>query len=246
MICYIDIEHRNALRDPRTRTEHEAHCADIKRKLEDTSGVECIVRRYQRITQEWLDRTGAQALILSGNVTDWMEYSEAELRELRLIIREAALPILGLCGGLQLIGLAHGASLGPMRLLDEGEKDPNADYAAGYLKEWGFEPVRVLKADPTFDDLEEPVFLEAHYWELKDVPSGFELLASTDTCRVQAIRQIGRPVYGTQFHPEAYIESPLDSGNWLINLVYPGGYAKKQPDGRTFLTNYFRVAGVLR
>jgi GMP synthase-like glutamine amidotransferase len=245
MICYVDLEHREALRDPHSRAEHEAYCAEIKRKLERTSHVECIVRRYEEIRRDWLAANPVQALILSGNVTDWAEYGELELRELHHIIRDASLPILGLCGGLQLIGLAHGAPLGPMRLLNEGEKDPNADYAAGYLKEWGFKPVRVLQADPIFENLAAPVFLEAHYWELKEVPSGFELLATTDACRIQAIRQIGKPVYGTQFHPEAYIESPVDYRNWLLNLVYPAGYTKQQLDGRQLLEDFFRVVGVV-
>jgi GMP synthase-like glutamine amidotransferase len=244
MICYVDLEHRKALQDPCTAREHAAYCADIRRKLEATSLVECTVRRYEEITQRWLDSTDVQALILSGNVTDWVEYSESELRELHHIIRDASLPILGLCGGLQLIGLAHHVPLGPMRVLRAGEKDPNADYASGYLKEWGFKQVRVLQADPVFDGLQAPVFLEAHYWELKEVPSGFELLASTDACRIQAIKQIGKPIYGTQFHPEAYIESPADRHNWLVRLVYPEGYVQKQPDGRQLLENFFRVVGV--
>lgn len=68
--------------------------------------------------------------------------------------------------------------------------------------------------------------------------------SSTDVCRIQAIKRIGRPVYGTQFHPEAYIVDPADRRSWLVDLVYPDGHATKRPDGRGLLINFFRTAGV--
>ncbi|MGD2145564.1 MAG: gamma-glutamyl-gamma-aminobutyrate hydrolase family protein [Anaerolineae bacterium] len=245
MICYVDMEHERALLEPHEKVAHEAHCADIKRKLEDTSQVECVVRPYSRVTQGWLDALAVQAVVLSGNVTDWAEYSEAELRGVVGVVRQAALPVLGLCGGLQLLAIAHGAPMGPMRRLEADEEDPDDDYAPGYYKEWGFRPVRIVKPDPLFDGLAAPVFLEAHYFEVQELPRDFELLASTDVCRIQAMKQIGKPIYGAQFHPEAYIVSPLDRNGWLVNLVYPEGYTARQPDGRTLLRNFFRLAGVL-
>jgi GMP synthase-like glutamine amidotransferase len=244
MICYVDMEHPSALRGPHRRSEHAAYCDKIRRKLEDTSQVRCVVRPYQAVTKAWLESTAVRALVLGGNATDWGEYSQAELQELEEIIRGAELPILGLCGGLQLIGMAHGVPVEPMRPLRTGEADPEDGYAAGFFKEWGFTPVSVIEADPLFEGLTAPVFLEAHFCELREVPHGFSLLASTDTCRIQAIKRIGKPVYGTQFHPEAYIVGVDDAGGWLLNLVYPDGCRTNQPDGRTLLTNFFRLAGI--
>ncbi len=268
MICYVDMEHEIALQDAQKRAEHRAHCADVKRRLEEASGAECVVHRYNAVTREELAEMGVRALILSGNVTDWEEYEEAELREMYHIVREAPLPMLGICGGLQFIAMAHGAALGPIRRLAAGEQDPSADYAPGYFKEWGFVPIKTLEPDPLLDGLERPTFLEAHYWEVKEVPPGFKLLASTDVCRVQAIKQIGKPVYATQFHPEAYIRAPSarhrngpfqvegrhrngpfqvegrQRHSWLVNLVYPDGYGKHQPDGYKLLVNFFRIAGI--
>jgi GMP synthase (glutamine-hydrolysing) len=155
------------------------------------------------------------------------------------------LPILGICGGLQLIAMAHGAALGPMRRLQKGEADPNEGFASGYFKEWGFVPVRVLEPDPLFEGLgQKPVFLEAHYWDVKEVPPGFELLASSDACRIQAIRQTGRLVYGTQFHPEAYLAGKEALQSWLVNFVYPKGHTDVHADGRRLLANFFTLAGV--
>jgi len=245
MICYVDMEHEKALQSAEEKAAHQARCADVKRRLEETSGDVCVVQRYRHVTRQWLSESGIRALIISGNVTDWAEYDEAALAEMYHIIRSAELPILGICGGCQLIAMAHGVSLGPMRRLEEGEEDPYEDFAPGYFKEWGFVPMRVLKSDPLFDGLEEePVFLAAHYWEVKEIPPGFELMASSDTCRIQAIRRVGKLVYGTQFHPEAYTAGQAGRRSWLVNLVYPEGYAEEQADGRRLLVNFFRAAGI--
>lgn len=245
MICYVDMEHEDALQSTQERSEHQAHCADVQRRLEEISRNTCAVRRYEHVTPEWLNSTAIEALILSGNVTDWDAYDESNLRAVRQIVQDAAMPILGICGGLQFIAMIHDAQLGPIRRLAEDEEDPCKDFAPGHFKEWAFEPIQVLRPDPLFDGLSnEPVFLQAHYWEVKEVPEGFELLASTDVCAVQAVRRAGTLVYGVQFHPEAYIVEPVDGDGWLIDLVYPRGYAGKQPDGRRLLINFFRLAGI--
>jgi GMP synthase-like glutamine amidotransferase len=226
MICYVDIEHEERLEDEEKRSFHLAERADIKRRLEESSGKPCRVQHYSRVTRQRLRDWGARALIVGLNRTDWADYSEADLAEMYHIIRTAELPMIGLCGGCQLIALAHGAPLGPIRRLREGEDDPSPDYAPGYFKEWGFVPVRVVQPDPLFDGLgEEPVFHEEHYWEVKESPPRFKVLASTDECRIQVIKHVEKLVYGTQFHPERYTE--------------------EQPDGRQLLVNFFKLAGIL-
>jgi GMP synthase-like glutamine amidotransferase len=243
VICYLDIEHEVALGNPDDRAAHEAHNLDVQRRLEAISGEACRVVDYVDLTLDGLEASGAQALVIGGNVTDWSEYKPVHLERLCRIVRAAPVPILGICGGLQLIGMAHDAALGPIRRLEPGEGDPDAGYAEGYFKEWGFVPVRIVKADPLFDGLgAAPVFLEAHYWAVREVPPGFELLASTDICRVQAMRQVGKPVYGVQFHPEAYILPGEPGRSWLIDLVYPEGYDEPQPAGRRLLENFLELS----
>jgi len=199
---------------------------DVKLRLEEVSGEACLVQRYRRVTRQRLSGWGIRALIISGNATEWAEYSKKDLAEICHIIRAAELPILGLCGGCQLIAIAHGTPIAPMRRLREGEGDPHPDFAPGYFKEWGFLPVRVLESDPLFEDLgQEPILFEAHYHEVKEAPPGFEVLASTDACRIQAIRHASSLVYGVQFHPECYTQ--------------------EHADGRKLLANFFKLAGVL-
>ena len=259
MILLVDMEHPDAARrgapcaqtggDP--QAARHAYVEDLRRRLAACSGHRCLTRRYWEVTPRWVEAERPAALLLSGNVADWDAYDHAHLEPLKRIVRAAPLPILGLCGGLQFIALAHGAEIGPMRPLAEGEDDVAAAFGGGFLKEWGYTKVDVLgDEDPVFDGLtgggRSPVFLEAHYCEVKTVPKGFELLASTTTSRVQALRGPGTFVYGTQFHPEAYVVEPDDADNCLIRHVYPEGYEGRQPDGRRFLVNFFRTAGVRR
>ena len=253
MICLVDMEHEEvAQRGSRCAvlkapgcSVPQAYLEDVRRRLEAIANDPCVIRRYTDVTQAWLDGTGLRALVLSGNVTAWDRYDQANLQALAQIVRTASLPILGLCGGLQFIALAHGAEVAPIRELRGGERDIKAHLGSGYFKEWGFTPVRVVAPDPLFEKLEAPVFLEAHYCEVKSLPPGFELLASTDICRVQAFRQSGTLVYGTQFHPEAYTSGPVDRNTWLVDLVYPNGYTQRQPDGLRLLANFFHVAGLI-
>ena len=58
------------------------------------------------------------------------------------------------------------------------------------------------------------------------------------------MRQIGRPVYGVQFHPEGYTESTTDRKNLLATAVYGDAPAPHEPDGRRLLANFFRIAGL--
>ena len=115
-----------------------------------------------------------------------------------------------------------------MRPLHPGEPDvtePSAD-AVGYFSEEGFYPVKTLQSDPLFDHLPDPFIVrQSHYAEIKTLPPDFDLIATNDHCRIQAMKHKTRPLYGTQFHPEYYIDA--------------------YPHGRTILENFFRMAGIL-
>lgn len=247
MICFVDIEHERWLASPDTRYSHLAFCMDVKLKLEEISGRPCIVQRYHDVTRQRMREMGISVLIISGNAVGFEEYSVDAFTELHGIIQEAEWPLLGLCGGHQLIAMAHGAPIGPMRRLRPDEPEITTLSGPGYLKEWSFMPVNIFQADPIFEGLgPSPVFLEVHYCEVKELPPGFQVLASTDDCRIQVMKRIDRPVYGTQFHPEGYSEGSYDRRNPLVTLIYPEGQAQGQPAGRTLLANFFRIAGVLK
>jgi GMP synthase-like glutamine amidotransferase len=246
MICFVSMEHESWLENPETRASHFAHCMDVKLKLEEITRQPCIVQRYPDVTHRRLQELDITALLISGNAVSFDEYGDGDFAEMYRIIRAAKWPILGFCGGLHLIAMAHGAAVAPMRRLRPGEPDITDLSAPGYLKEWGFMPVDVVGSDPIFHGLGTlPEFLEVHHCEVKDLPSGFEVLASTQDCAIQMMKQLDKPVYGTQFHAESYTESAFDRRNPLVNLVYPEGYPGARPDGRDLIANFFRIAGVL-
>lgn len=229
MICYVDLEHPelgpSILSERPEATQRKADTVTFKARFERLSGVPCLLLHYTQVDRALFERIGVRAVVVSGHSTLIDDYDPRTLAPLTELIRESETPLLGLCGGHQLIGLAFGSAPAPMGWLAPGEADPEPALAPGMRKEWGPSGVRVIGDDPLFAGLGDTVVVEQrHFWELKGLPAGFERLAASDTCAIQAIRHRRRPLYGVQFHPERYTE--------------------RHPDGRTILANFFRVAGL--
>jgi len=188
---------------------------DIKRRLEKMSGEPCLVLHNPQVTRALIDELRPKAIILGGFGYSFDEFDMRSFYQLEDVVRSADVPIMAICGSHQLLGCMYNMDLHsvsklrdePMRRLRPGEPDL-ADYHPGYFKEYGFYPVHIVKEDPIFKGLPSPFIVhEAHYCEVKALPHDFELLASTDECRVQAMKHKSRMIYGTQFHPEAYTET---------------------------------------
>lgn len=219
-----------------TRANYEKNNEHVsKLKLEKVCGLPCLVRFYEEITLEKVKRLGVQAVVFSGYTTPIQEHRLESFQGVYELAREGDLPMIGLCGGHQLLcelwaehndrGLTRMEGY-PIRKLREGEHDPNANYHPGWFKEVGFYPIRIVRPDPLFDGLEDGFMAaESHQKEVKALPRDFVLLASTEEVRVQAFRHRSRTIYGTQFHPENYTD------------YYPAG--------RRVLENFFRIAGIL-
>nr|MDQ3816924.1 gamma-glutamyl-gamma-aminobutyrate hydrolase family protein [Acidobacteriota bacterium] len=47
---------------------------------------------------------------------------------------------------------------------------------------------------------------QSHYEEVKELPREFEITASSETCRIEAMRHRSRPLFTVQFHPELFDE----------------------------------------
>jgi GMP synthase (glutamine-hydrolysing) len=227
MICYVDLEHPelgpSILSEGPEATQRKADMLTCKARFERLSGAPCLLLHFTQVDRPLFDRLGVRAVVLSGHSTLIDAYDRRALAPLLGLIREGPTPLLGLCGGHQLIGLAFGAPAAPMGPLAPGEADPKPDLAPGMRKEWGPSRVRISARDPLFRGLGETIVVEQrHFWELKAVPPGFVRLAASDACPIQAIRHGSRPLYGVQFHPERYSE------------LYP--------DGRAIVANFFRLA----
>jgi GMP synthase (glutamine-hydrolysing) len=226
MIWYVDIEHEDALADPARRPNFDEVRNQRARVMADISGMDCEPILYRQVSAERVKSDKVRAIAISGNTTDWEFYDFATFQPLFDIVRSGAVPVIGLCGGHQLIGYMYNVESGPMRKLKPGESDPGG-FAPGWFKEVGYQPVQVVKDDPLFGGLgKEPVFFESHYWQILQLPAEFDLLASTENCKITCIRHKQYPIYGTQFHPE-------------VNSA-------DHRDGRGLLANFFRVAGLLK
>ncbi len=237
MIAYVDLEHERMYRpeaevmDPGLPGTMQRACAAatlvIKYRLEALTGQPCLIVHHSRLTPALLRELGVRAAVVSGNLTGFEHYPEESLAGLRATFREVPCPILAICGGHQLLAQTYGAEIGPMGTLPFTITDPYVDTPfRGLKQERGFAPLRIRQAHPLLHGLgPEAVFFFLHYWEVKAVPAGFEMLAESEACAVQVLAHTHLPLFSTQFHPERYDDA--------------------HPDGQTLLHNFFHIAGVI-
>lgn len=177
-------------------------------------------RLAQTVADMWSGSTGLPYAILHYSELDRCHISKAialvscgfpdpyesfdVLKEQRVqleILADAPLPVLGICGGHQLLAMAHGGSCAPM---------------AGGESERGPVVVRRAGDDPMLAGLPESFLVwEDHWWEVVRLPPTFKLILAGDRCRVQGMRHVSRPLYGVQFHPEL----PSGEGDWGRRLL---------------------------
>jgi GMP synthase (glutamine-hydrolysing) len=101
---------------------------------------------------------------------------------------ELNVPILGICYGHQMIADVWGGKV---------EKGKSAEYGVSEI---------------TVDD--EDIILKglprkfkawvSHFDEVKELPEGFEALAHSETCGIEAMRHKEKPIFAVQFHPEVW------------------------------------------
>jgi len=188
-------------------------------RLTALSGLDCFCFHYTQLKRDTLDRPNVKAIVLRAPSPSGVLKCESAREELWAMLRETKTPTIAFCGGFHQVYSAFGGQCGDMRRLRPGETDPNPAYQPGWLKEWGFTKINVTRNDPLFEGLgREVTMLEQHVSECKRLPHEFEVLASSDRCPIQAIKHKSRPLYATQFHPEAYEEEYLDGKQLLLNF----------------------------
>jgi GMP synthase-like glutamine amidotransferase len=224
MIWYVDIEHPRFSLDRNRERERQQRLREIASRFEQIASCACRIVHYTRFDGARVAKSGPTAIILSGQSTMWPWYDMATFEPLFAVLRGGfglgRLPVLGTCGGHQLLALAFGAPVKGMRWVGPGE--PNVFTSEGWQPERGFKGVDLRRRDPLFRGLpKRAVFLQSHHDHIVTVPPGFLWLASNATCRVQAMRHRSRPLYGVQFHPE-----------W---------YHDEHPHGRRLLENFFSL-----
>jgi GMP synthase (glutamine-hydrolysing) len=230
VIIFLDIEHPKALEDAKYRDARVQTMEQRRRLFEELSGESCQVRHYSDFRRDEVTTPDISAVVTSGNRSLWEDYDlDHDFAEFAAVIRETKKPVLGICGGHQLIGMLMGGKAEPLRPLAPGEVDPNPSYAPGILKEWGFSDVHCDPADPLFAGFGgKAVVNQMHFWHLTHLPDSLTAIASSDNCPVQGLRHRARPVYGVQFHPEFYDAQHTDGRRLLQNFFSLGGKSRRE------------------
>lgn len=128
-------------------------------------------------------RSRYQAIVLSG--TKVRAYDSDYYRPLIDLVMEAEVPVFGICGGMQIIGVAAGGRLvsGPQRV-------------GGYT-------VQVDKTDPLFSCVKPTVTVfQRHTLYLQEPPAGFRAIGWSEQAPVEFLRSDDGRIYGSQAHLE--------------------------------------------
>ena len=129
--------------------------------------------------------------------------SQSAFREEVEAVRSSRVPILGVCFGHQLIGLAYGSKV-------VRAPRPTKRYVE----------TQVLVGDGPFSGLPRTLSVyESHHELVEPLPAGFILLARSETSPVAAMRHRRLPIFGVQFHPERNGPKNPDGDAFIRNFV---------------------------
>jgi GMP synthase-like glutamine amidotransferase len=165
--------------------EFERLCTQVKENC--NAEIERVV--YQKFDVDYVKSKRAKfdAIVMSGSEALYSKLEDkAKFFKTIEATREIDLPLLGICGGHQLMGMAYGEKVVSLGKAIKSYRD-----------------VDVLTDDPIFEDLPKVVsVMESHEEMVEKLPVDFKLLArSTDTL-IEAFRKSNQILYGLQFHPE--------------------------------------------
>ncbi|HJX90039.1 MAG TPA: gamma-glutamyl-gamma-aminobutyrate hydrolase family protein [Pyrinomonadaceae bacterium] len=194
---------------------------------------------------EAAERFKPDAIVLSGTLRDFDFYQQSILESFAAFIRKTTIPVLGICGGHQLVGLSFGARVVTLDKLEQHEQRDDRP------QEYQYRFVRITKPeDPIFEGLNANQQITAqekgahllrvwqnHGLQLDRVPDGFELLATSYLCRNQMMvkRTEGQLIYTVQFHLEKSFE---DWNKSRTRWEHPND----SRDGRVLFENFLSLA----
>jgi len=161
----------------------------IARRIREI-GVYCELLPYD-VSIHFIEKFKPNGIILSGGPDTVSQTGSARAPS---IVFELCVPILGICYGMQTMAVQLGG-------------DANSAEKA----EFGFAKVRARNHSELLRDISDEINLDGHsfldVWmshgiEVTKLPTGFELIASTDNCPIAGFANEEKHYYGLQFHPE--------------------------------------------
>lgn len=118
-------------------------------------------------------------------------------------IRDAQVPVLGVCFGHQLMAHAFGSVV-----------VKNKEHVLRFVK------TTALVSDPLFSGLpRDMMLLESREEVVQALPASFRLLARSETSPIAAMKHDRRPLYGVQFHPERFTPDNSAGNRIIRNFV---------------------------
>ncbi|MBI1763401.1 MAG: gamma-glutamyl-gamma-aminobutyrate hydrolase family protein [Acidobacteria bacterium] len=186
------------------------------------------------------------AIVLSGTLRDFDFYHPELLAGFQQFIRHTHVPVLGICGGHQLVGQAFGAEITTI------DGKPPATRRQGRLIEYQYRFVKITDIhDPIFAGIEDrPHKSSAHLWqkyterrqllrvwqnhglEIDRLPTGFKHLARGYLSEYQMIvkRTAEQLIYAVQFHLEKSFQ------DWQADNYWE--HRNESRDGRLLFGNF--------
>jgi len=143
------------------------------------------------LSEAEIRRIAPKGVILSGS--HMSAYEETTDRAPQAVF-DLGVPVLGICYGMQTMAQQLGGRV-----------------EAGQTREFGFVQVRARGHTWLLDGIEDSRNADGHgllqVWmshgdKVTELPSGFKLMASTDSCPIAGMADEARNFYGVQFHPE--------------------------------------------
>ena len=147
------------------------------------------------VTDQWIREYAADGqlagIILSGSHASLWE--DETLRPAQAVF-ELGVPVLGICFGMYAIAAALGGIV-----------------ASAHKREFGYAQIRAHGHTQLLEGIEDYASPEGwgmlHVWmshgdSVTQMPPGFKLMASTDSCPIAGMADEQRRFYGLQFHPE--------------------------------------------
>ena len=178
-VLFVLTEHARGL-TPERRSSYE----DTRARLAAALGADNV----ESIQYEAVEAPNADALVLSGSGDPWALHEQRSLDRFSDELRRYPGPVLGICAGMQMLVRALGGSVGP------------AGEAAR-----GFRPIDVVDDSDLLAGLAPRIeVFQRHEDEVVVLPRDVRLLATSDTCAVEAVAVPERRWWGTQFHPEEW------------------------------------------
>ena len=152
----------------------------IARRVRELN-VYCEIHPYNQIPEI---TDNIKGVILSGSPCS---VREADAPDIDVDQFRGKMPVLGVCYGAQLMAQKYGGNVLPSEIREYGR-------------------ARLSRVDTHFDLMKE-ISLDSQVWmshgdTIKELPQGFEVIASTASVNVAAYKVQNEATYGIQFHPE--------------------------------------------